>query len=96
MLPGDGWLLSLVRTISSFPCCVPGFLFSVVVYTLSGVVGDGFSVSAQLRISSRNNCEYGVLGVVTFVGGRGPLVQSSFSSIGEAMTLCSDEKGDNG
>jgi len=80
----------LCSRISFFSCC-----------TLSGVVGDGFSVSAQLRISSSlspaNNCEYGISGVVTFVGGRGlSLVRPSFSSIGEAMTLCSDEEGDNG
>ena len=65
------------------------------------MVGEGFNVSTQLRISSSsspaNSCEYGISGVDTLVGGRGlSLVRPTFSSIGEAMTLCSDEEGGNG
>ena len=85
----DIFISLLCSRISFFSCC-----------TLSRVVGDGLSVSAQLRISSSllpaNNCEYGISDVVTFVGERGlSLVRPSFSSIGEAMTLGSDEEGDN-
>jgi len=66
------------------------------------VVGDGFKVSAQLRISSSSShassWEYHITGVITLglIRGKGvSLVWPSVASMGEAVAaLCWD--GDNG
>ena len=98
MLPGGGWLLSLVRTISSFPCCVPGFLFSAVAPCQGWLVmGLVFLPNWGSLPPRRPPITVNMVSGCCYFGGRGlSLVRPSFSSIGEAMTLCSDGEGDSG